>query len=288
MVTAIRFVTCSSHPSITPDDALAAEALRKYRIEATAHPWDSPSAIQHPAVLRSSWNYHRKPVEFLAWIHTLQATGTTLWNHPDAVCWNVDKFYLQELEKSGCPVIPTVFLPRGSAASLPAILAGRGWHAAVLKPSISATSHLTFTVTRAGAAQYQPTLDKLLIQHSILVQKFMPEIQTAGELSLVFFEGLYSHAMQKNAAPGDFRVQEEYGGRTTGVALPQCIIDQAARALSLTPGTPHLYARVDGILSGTIFFIMEIELIEPCLYLATNPQASARFAKAIAGRLNHG
>ena len=260
--------------------------MRKHGIEATAQPWDSPSECQCPAILRSSWNYHLKPAEFLSWIGAHEATGAPIWNHPDTIRWNLDKFYLKELERSGCPTVPTVFLPRGVAADLPSILAEKSWPSAVVKPSISAMSGLTSTITHASAAQQQAALDSLLTEHSVLIQKFMPEIQTIGELSLVFFNGVYSHAMQKNAAPGDFRVQEEYGGRTISAAVPEAIVDQAGRALSLTPGTPHLYARVDGILSGTIFFIMEIELIEPCLYLATNPQAPSRFVEAVATRLN--
>jgi glutathione synthase/RimK-type ligase-like ATP-grasp enzyme len=286
VVTAIWFVTYSTKPSITSDDALAAEALRKHGIEATAQPWDAPCRSPFPAILRSSWNHHLKPAEFLTWLGAHQATGSPLWNHPATIRWNLDKFYLRELEQRGCPTIPTVFLQRGVAADLKSILAEKDWSAAVVKPSISATSHLTSTVTHATAPQQQAVLDSLLTEHSILIQKFMPEIQTIGELSLVFFNGVYSHAMRKNAAPGDFRIQEEYGGRTTGFAVPEAVIEQAGRALNLTPGTPHLYARVDGVLSGTIFFIMEVELIEPCLYLATNAHAPARFAEAIATRLN--
>ena len=286
-MTAVRFVTCSTLPSITADDQFTAAALRKHGIEATAQPWDSALAFPCPAILRSTWNYHLKPAEFLSWIGNLEATGTPIWNHPDTIRWNLDKFYLQELEERGFPIIPTVFLPRGAPANLSSILTARNWPAAVLKPSISATSRLTCTVTQALAARQQPLLDNLLTAHSVLVQKFMPEIQTTGELSLVFFNGVYSHAMRKNAAQGDFRVQEQYGGRTSGIAADESTIEQASRVLSLTPGAPHLYARVDGIVSAAIFFIMEIELIEPCLYLATNPQSPARFAEAIASRLNH-
>ncbi|MEP6535301.1 MAG: hypothetical protein ABJF23_08300 [Bryobacteraceae bacterium] len=274
-MTEIRFITCSTKPDMTGDDALAAVALRKHGIEAIAEPWDIPSQSEHPAVLRSPWNYHLKPSEFLAWIGNQQRP---MWNSADTVRWNHDKFYLRELQQRGCPVIPTVFLKRGEEAHLPSILAGQGWSAAVVKPSISATAHLTSIATADNVSA-------LVREHSVLVQKFMPEIQSHGELSLFFFNGVFSHASQKNAAPGDFRVQEEFGGRTSGTTVSAGLIDQAAAALSLTPGTPHLYARVDGILSGTIFFIMEIELIEPCLYLATDPKAPARFAGAVAARL---
>jgi glutathione synthase/RimK-type ligase-like ATP-grasp enzyme len=285
-VSEIRFITYTSQPAITSDDALAAKALRNHGISVAAQPWDAPSDCRNPAVLRSCWNYHLNPSAFLSWIHVQEAIGTPFWNHPATVRWNLDKSYLRDLAQRGCPIVPTMFLPRGTEADLAWIMAENDWSAAVVKPSVSATAHRTWTTTTQQAASRQPELDRLLTEHGVLVQKFMPEIQTSGELSLVFFNGAYSHAMKKTAATGDFRVQEEYGGTTIGTIVPANIVEQADRALRTTPGAPHLYARVDGVLSETMFFIMEVELIEPCLYLGTHPQAPARFAAAIAERLS--
>jgi glutathione synthase/RimK-type ligase-like ATP-grasp enzyme len=285
-VSAIRFITYSSQPAITSDDALAVEALRNHGISVAAQPWDAPLDGRAPAVLRSCWNYHLNPSGFLSWIDLQEATGMPFWNHPATVRWNLDKSYLRDLAQRGCPIVPTVFLPRGATADLALIMAENQWSAAVVKPSVSATAHRTWTTTSRHAPTRQPELDGLLTEHGVLVQKFMPEIQTSGELSLVFFNGAYSHAMKKTAATGDFRVQEEYGGATVGTIVLPNIIEQANRALRMTPGAPHLYARVDGVPSETMFFIMEVELIEPCLYLGTDPQAPARFAAAIVERLS--
>src|SRR3546814_2436579 len=46
-----------------------------------------------------------------------------------------------------------------------------------------------------------------------LVQPLMPGIFTEGEFSLFFFGGRFSHAIVKRPASGDFRVQEQFGGR---------------------------------------------------------------------------
>jgi glutathione synthase/RimK-type ligase-like ATP-grasp enzyme len=271
---------------MTSDDALAAEALRAHGISVISQPWDIPSHGQYPSVLRSCWNYHRKPAEFLAFIAEQETSGSLLWNHPETIRWNLDKFYLRDLMNRGCPIIPTVFVPRFGTADLKKTLDENRWSAAVVKPSISATSYRTWIALESTAASQQQDLDALLADHGVLIQQFMPEIQATGELSLVFFNGRFTHAMHKTAAAGDFRVQEEHGGCTVGTQVPDTIVHQADRALRLTPGAPHLYARVDGIVSGTMFFIMEIELIEPSLYLATSVDAPARFAKAIAERMN--
>ncbi len=282
----ICFVTYAAKPEITSDDALVAKALHQFGATVTALPWDVPSGDRSPRIVRSTWNYHRRPDEFAAWINAQESSGIRIWNAPATIRWNLDKFYLQELAAGGCPIIPTIFLPRKVPALLASILEETGWSKAVVKPSISATSHRTWTTTPATAASQQQDLDDLLADHGVLVQKFMPEIESTGELSLVFFNGIFSHAMQKNAAAGDFRVQEEYGGRTAGANVSAAVIEQAQSILAVTPGAPHLYARMDGIVGGTIFFVMEIELIEPCLYLGTNPQAPSRFAEAIAARLD--
>jgi glutathione synthase/RimK-type ligase-like ATP-grasp enzyme len=178
------------------------EALRSYGISVTAQPWDVPSHSNCPAIVRSAWNYHRKPAEFLSWINSHEAA---LWNHPATIRWNIDKFYLRDLLQQGRPIIPTVFLPRDGAADLVAILEMHNWPTAVVKPAISATAHRTWITTLVTAASQQRDLDALLSEHGVLIQKFMSEIQTTGELSLVFFNGAFSHSMQKNAAAGDFR-----------------------------------------------------------------------------------
>jgi glutathione synthase/RimK-type ligase-like ATP-grasp enzyme len=277
-VSQIRFVTYSAQPEMTSDDALAAAELQKRGIRVSSYPWDGAPNGGGLTILRSLWNYHLQPAEFLRWLDYEEAKGSNILNKPETLRWNIDKFYLRDLQQRGCPVIPTAFVSRNSRASLAGILTENNWTQAVVKPSISATSHRTWIATPTSSQQ---EFEALIEDHNVLVQRFMPEIQIAGELSLVFFNGIFSHAMRKTAKTGDFRVQEEYGGRTVGTDVPTEMIAQADRALRVTPGGPHLYARVDGIVSGSEFLIMEVELIEPCLYLFTNPQAPRNFAAAI-------
>jgi hypothetical protein len=118
----------------------------------------------------------------------------------------------------------------------------------------------------------------------VLVQPFADEIARFGELSFTFFDGAFSHATVKRARAGEFRVQTEHGGTVDSVVVERVLIDQAAaviRSLDVRP----LYARVDGITRGDAFLLMELELIEPNVFMSYAENAADRFARAIAQRL---
>jgi hypothetical protein len=107
---------------------------------------------------------------------------------------------------------------------------------------------------------------------------------TGGEWSIVFFDGRYSHAVVKRPRAGEFRVQEEYGGRAVVAHPPRAMLESAVLCLETLRETPA-YARVDGVDTPDGFRLLELELLEPALYLATDPAAAARFADAIERRL---
>jgi glutathione synthase/RimK-type ligase-like ATP-grasp enzyme len=126
----------------------------------------------------------------------------------------------------------------------------------------------------------QATVEELLADGDVLIQCFMPEIRTHGEWSLIFVDGEYSHGVVKRPAPGDFRVQTELGGSAERQAPPQLLLDEA-RALAARIPEPWLYMRIDGLDLGGTFTLMEMELIEPFLFLADAPAAPLRLADAL-------
>jgi hypothetical protein len=231
-------------------------------------------------VLRSCWDYHKRPDEFLAWLALLEAQGAPLWNPPRLVRANAHKSYLRALESAGVPVLPTAWLPRGAAADLRALLEERGWPEAVVKPAVSASAYGTWRTGVSRASEDQRALDDLLSRADVLVQPLAPEVARDGEWSLVFFGGSYSHAVLKRPGAGDFRVQSELGGTETTLEPAPSLLAQARAVASKIDG-PWLYARVDGIDRAGVFTLFELELIEPFLYLGRHPQAAARFAEAI-------
>src|SRR5262249_51692359 len=157
------------------------------------------------------------------------------------------------------------------------VLEKQGWQKAVVKPRISATSFRTWVTSPEHAGNQQSAFDELLAASGAVVQRFVDEVQTRGEWSLMFFGGKYSHAVLKQPKAGDFRVQEEYGGSAELASPRMSLIEQAGRITDLFDDK-LLYARVDGVEIDGRFCLMELELIEPLLFLSCDSLAPQRFA----------
>ena len=284
----IVFATASKLPSLTADDQLAIEYLRRQEIEVEPRIWDSdgPSLAGFSGVvIRSCWDYHLKPQQFLEWLSQIESQGVPVWNPVPVVAWNLDKHYLKELSEKGVPVPPTVWLEQSCKADLAAILEEQGWGKAVVKPTISATAFETWITTPEQARLDQAGLEEMLKRAGVMVQQFVPEVQTHGEWSFIFFGGAYSHAVLKRARQGEFRVQDEYGGYLDSALPPDALIEQAARVVDRIEHE-LIFARVDGIERDNKLYLMELELIEPFLYLGHDPLAVERFGEAIISALN--
>lgn len=282
----IGLATCTRVPDLTADDRLLLDELLRRGVDACPVVWDDPSAPWasfDSVVIRSCWDYHQRPGEFLAWMAALEDSGVSLWNPARLVHWNHHKGYLQKLERSGVPVVPTVFLERGARVSIAALLEERGWTEAVVKPAVSASAYRTSHVSLDNAAAAQDAVDAVLADGDVLVQRFLPEIASRGEWSLLFFGGTFSHALLKRPGSGDFRVQTELGGSAVRQEPPAGLLEQAQAIAAKIPA-PWLYARLDGVDLAGVFTIMEVELIEPFLFLADDPLAPARLADALTAR----
>jgi glutathione synthase/RimK-type ligase-like ATP-grasp enzyme len=280
----IAFATSADYPELTPDDHLAVEALATAGVSVRAAIWDDPGVrwdAFDAVVVRSCWNYHLRPGEFLEWLAAVEATGVPLFNAPGTVRWNLDKSYLADLARDGIAVPPTVWLERGSEVDLGGLLVERGWKRAVVKPAISASAYETWTTSPARAAADAPRLRALLDRSTVMLQPFLDEVCTGGEWSLIFFDGAYSHSVLKRPAAGDFRVQSELGGSHEAAEPPARLVEAAKRTLEAAPGR-SLYARVDGVDSNGDLLLMELELIDPVLFFALDPAAPSRFARALA------
>lgn len=278
----VAFVTYAALPQLARDDQLIIPHLAARGLDAEPVAWDAPAAWDsyRAVVLRSCWDYHLRPAEFAAWLARMAELKVPLWNPPEIVRWNMEKTYLRDLAARGVAVPPTAWLARGAAPDLAALLRERGWPRAVVKPTISATAHDTWVTTPATAAADQPRLAAQLVSSAAMLQQFVGEVIDAGEWSLIFFSKRFSHAVLKRSRPGDFRVQDDFGGTATPAEPAPWLIAQAQQMLSYVEA-PLLYARVDVVESGGQMLLMELELIEPSLFLAESPDAPARLAQVI-------
>jgi hypothetical protein len=282
----VAFATSSKYPQLTADDRLPIEPLAQRGITVEPAIWDDPAVPWESfdaVILRSCWDYHLKPEIFLRWIASLTEARIPLWNPAKLVRWNTNKIYLRDLDAQGFAIVPTIWPEPGDPMTLSDKLRALGWTKAVVKPRISATAHRTALVTIDNADSAQPLFDELREGPGVMVQEFVDSILTEGEWSLIFFDRRFSHAVRKTPVAGDFRVQNDFGGSELPAAPPAQVLDAAARILQFVE--PTLYARVDGVVDGPQFRLMELELIEPMLFLALHPEAPARFAKAIAKKV---
>jgi glutathione synthase/RimK-type ligase-like ATP-grasp enzyme len=292
----VALITYSGVPAITTDDRLLRDALVARGAEVDARPWDARVdwSSYHRMVLRSCWNFHHRPREFLLWVDEVKERHDgSLRNAPALVRWSVDKRYLQDLDAHGVAIVPTIWVSVGEGEEVPnldALIAAQGWTGgAVVKPAISATAHETWRVAADDGASHQTRFEALLAKSpsGVMVQPFLPEIQEDGEWSLIFLGGDFSHAVVKRPADGDFRVQHDFGGtverREPAVALiedARAVLQAAARATN-TGVEEILYARVDGIVRNEALLLMELEVIEPVLFFSHAPRAAARMAELI-------
>jgi glutathione synthase/RimK-type ligase-like ATP-grasp enzyme len=278
----IALVTCADLPQLARDDQLLQLALQQRNHQVDAVIWDDSNIDWQQydtVVVRSCWDYHHRIDAFLAWVNRLEQLSVVVWNPPALLRWNHEKRYLLELAAQGTPCVPTIYLAAGSHIPLTTLLQQQNWADAVIKPAIAATAFHTWRTTIAQASADQPRFARLLAERAMLIQPLMPQI-TAGEWSFMFFAGTFSHAVLKRPAVGDFRSQDDFGGTAEYCEPPVGAVEQAAQLLGRLT-TPWLYARVDGLIVETTFTLMELELIEPFLFLGLAPHAVAMFAEAI-------
>lgn len=281
----VAFVTRRERPALTADDALAVEPCAARGLTVIAACWDDDDvdwASFDAVVLRSCWDYHLRPARFLSWLRRLARERLTVLNPPAVCVWNMRKSYLLFLERRGVPVPPTVLVRRGGTVDVAAIAARFGGPL-IVKPAIGAAGWRLFRLDEGDAAG-RARLRALLRRRSVLLQPWFPEIERAGEWSLVFFEGDYHHAAWKRAAAGDFRVHEEYGGSVDAGEPPVAVRAAAVLAVHAL-GRALPYARVDVVETAAGPRVSELELIEPELFLRCDAAAPARFADVIDHRV---
>lgn len=254
-----------------------AEALRAAGAEVSGVPWtEYDGSGGYDLVLPLvAWGYHLRLGEWLAFLERAEAQGWPMRNPPALLRWNSDKAYLAELGRKGIASVPTLEVDHLNEAALTAAHGVLGCSEVVIKPPVSAAAWGTF---RLGPGEPVPAE---VHGRRMLVQPWLRAVVDEGEYSLIFFGGRYSHCVAKLPKRGDFRVQPDHGGTTAPAELPDGALTVAEAALAEAP-TAATYARVDLIRGNDgSLQLMELELIEPALFLHCVPEAAGRFADAV-------
>ncbi|HUJ57715.1 MAG TPA: hypothetical protein VLX92_04470 [Kofleriaceae bacterium] len=270
----LRVATCARMPEPDGDEAPLAEALAAAGIDASLVAWDDPAIdwdAPVPTILRSTWNYAHDLDGFLAWIARVSAAAP-LWNPPDVVRGNVRKRYLLELGERGVPIVPTTLIERGGTIAPPR---GR----IVVKPEVGAGS-LDARVFEPGDPEAVRHIAKLTARGAALVQPYVASVDSYGERSMIWIDGVLGHAIRKTP---------RFSGDAERVTGPFAIEpdERAVAEAALAPFAARiLYGRVDLARDAAGKpMVMELELVEPSLFFRFGGDAVDRYVAGLKRRL---
>ena len=265
------------------EEQLLKSALENQGLTVNITYWNNPSydwSKTRSLIFRTIWDYFERFDEFLLWLEEVRYK-TQLINSYELVKWNIDKHYLKELSEKGIQIVPTYFAKKNSEITLAEIIESQQWKDVVIKPAISASAYKTFKILEETVNSNEKLFKDLLNQRDMLVQPFINTIEKFGEASLMVIDGKFTHAILKKAKPGDFRVQDDFGGTVHDYVPTKKEIEFAEMVIEKCKAKP-LYGRVDIIWdSEKNAYLSELEIIEPELWLRNYPKSAESIAEAV-------
>ncbi|MDG6894581.1 ATP-grasp domain-containing protein [Volucribacter amazonae] len=270
----LTITTCQQYPELSANLQGLWHLLRQ-QVKITITPWQNLPMTDFVLPL-CCWDYSEQANQFIYWLKQAQKVGTDFFNPISLLLWNSHKNYLCDLAKMGKNVIPSLIVPPNNTL-IKQIMCQQHWHTVVIKPTIGQSGKNVICLTQ----QALNTINLSHYKQEIVLQPFIPEIQTYGETSLIFFNGQYSHAVKRQPRQGEWRANSAYGVQIIPISPKNKIQQQAQNLINQLPQIP-LYARIDGIVLEEKLLINELELIEPALYL--NEDSTQTLARVL---INH-
>lgn len=265
------------------EDKLLLEELEKKNLRVCKKNWADREfdwRTTKYVIFRTTWDYFEKFDEFFLWIE-MTKKKTVFINSSEIIKWNIDKHYLRFLQNKGINIAPTTFIEKNNFKSLSKLFIKSKWEKAVLKPAISGAARNTYCITMQNYTDFEDIFNKLIAKESMLLQEYLSDITLNGEISLIMIGGEYTHAVRKIAKKGDFRVQDDHGGKVIKYNAKASEIKFANKCLGACP-YKTTYARVDIIYDNKKEpSLSELELIEPELWFRNNKSAASLLAKEI-------
>ncbi|WP_421773322.1 ATP-grasp domain-containing protein [Gracilimonas sp.] len=269
--------------NVLTEDRIVKEALQGCGLKVGRKDWADPDfnwSTAKAVLFRTTWDYFNRFDEFKSWMASASAK-TRFINSEKLIRWNMDKHYLDDLSQAGISVVPTRYLNRGNGMSVHEIHEITGWKDTVIKPTVGGAGRHTYRIGQQNIDTIAQKLESVMLEEDFMLQPFQESVITSGEWSFVFFGKTFSHAVLKRAKPGDFRVQDDFGGTVHAYTPKENEIEFARQALQACPELPA-YARVDMVLNNSgELAVSELELIEPELWFRMKPDAANLLAKEV-------
>ncbi|MFY0600989.1 MAG: hypothetical protein JXR03_15040 [Cyclobacteriaceae bacterium] len=237
-------------------------------------------------MFRSTWDYFYRYDEFQSWLSRMEGSMAFINTLPQ-VRWNMDKHYLLDLESKGLSIVPTTYVEAGEKTTLEQVYKMSSAEKIIIKPAISGTARHTYLIHQENLVRHEHVFQDLIQNECMLVQPFIENIAKKGEVSFVAFEGKFSHAVLKKAREGDFRVQSDFGGTIHTYNASREEVKFVEKTIAACDTVPT-YARVDiAIDDKDEMVLVELELIEPDMWLRTNPGSAEKLIEAVTRHLQN-
>lgn len=283
----IALVTCDAlgdyDNGVENEDTRLIQYLTKKGNVIVPQSWTDSTVDWHAydfLLVKSPWDYFDKPIAFSDWLNAMESEGVLMFNSSTTIRWNANKQYLQDIADAGFPVVPFKILEKGYRFHASDFFDRFKTNALVFKPLVGGGAKNTFIINRENQSETAAEANQLLREEAYIIQPFVAEIVEKGEVSLMFFGGKFSHAVQKVPKAGDFRVQHFFGGKIVPIE-PSKELLTLADSIIQTFARDTLYGRVDLVETVKGYQLMELELIEPYLFLFTNPLADDNYYDAL-------
>ncbi|MDZ4846153.1 MAG: hypothetical protein SH857_11455 [Chitinophagales bacterium] len=272
--------------NVLQEDKFVQDALENAGLRTSRLDWATPDfdwSTTRYVLFRTTWDYFDRFAEFSAWLKRV-TNLTKLINPASLIYWNIDKHYLQDLEKKGINITPTHFVKAGTETTLEKILSETGWKDAVIKPAISGSARHTYKLNFENYQQFENIFQSLVSKEAMLLQPFQQDVVKTGERAFMLIDGKFTHAVLKTPKAGDFRVQDDHGGTVRPYAPADDEVEFVEKAMAACHPLP-VYGRVD-VITGNDgqSAVSEIELIEPEMWFRFYPPAANKMAEAIKKR----
>ena len=271
------------------EDRLVYHALEGLGLKTLRLAWDDMFfdwSTTKSVLFRTTWDYFDRFDEFSEWLKSV-SKQTTLLNSETIIRWNIDKHYLLDLQKKGVHIAESHFIEKGAKVTLEQLHDILNWKETVLKPCVSGAARHTYRLNPDNLHEHETVFQELIANEAMILQPFQYHIVTKGEISMMVFNGHFSHAILKKAKAGDFRVQDDFGGSIHDYSPSDEEIAFAEASVKACNELP-IYARVDIFEDNQgCIALSELELIEPELWFRSNPDAAKILAQAIKYKLAH-